>query len=366
MTAPQQTPGGQREDTALATGALIGAIMTAAETAMLGLLVPALARVLRGGNRLLLGRRLHAQSAAILDAALGHADTVLAAAERTVIGQTVGSLNAAIPDRAAFTPPLAMPTASSWSAIERQLRDAGLNILRDQDDVWRRSVEAALSTGGEGAAQRVLDDLAEHGLTAYVDKAGRHWTIGAYSEMAVRTAASRLALAVQMQAMAGKGLDLAVVDKTSVEQGCPKCRPFEYRVLSISGLHRTGTAVSIVDGTRALRIDHVKATLAEAVAAGLLHPSCRHFLIPWVDGMVMTTPLPSARNDGPSYREQQKQRAAEREHRQAATARSLSLTPLAKARANRRLVEARSARNLHAADYHLPRQRTSEPPVRVR
>jgi hypothetical protein len=184
--------------------------------------------------------------------------------------------------------------------------------------------------------------------------------------MATRTAASRLALAVQMQAMSARGLGLAMVDKTSTVEGCPRCRPFEYRVLSITGQHPIGTAVSVVDSTGLLRIEQVQATLSQAVARGLLHPSCRHFLVPFADGMVMTTPLPSARRDGPSYAAQQHQRALHREVQRAAVGKSLALTPLAKARSARRLAAARSALNRSIADYHLPRQRTGEPPVRVR
>lgn len=363
MTTPLRTPGGRREDTAQTVGSTVGSLMTAAANAVITLLAPAVTTVLHGGSQLTAGRRLRAQSTAIMDLALDHTGIILASAAERITAETTGSLTAAAPS-ALFAPPPTVPPASSWSAIEEQLRGAGLNVLRDQDDVWRQAVEAALSTGGVDAAQKVLTGLAERGLTAYLDKAGRQWTLPAYATMATRTAATRLALAVQMQAMAARGLDLVMIDKTSTAEGCPRCLPFEYRVLSLSGQTPIGTAVSVVDANGLLRIENVKTSLTQAVAAGLLHPSCRHFAVPWTDGMVMTTPLPSVRRDGPSYAAQQKQRALHREVQRAAAGKSLALTPLVKARANRELVAAH-ARLVEHMSGTLPVQPPARKPLQL-
>lgn len=365
VTAPLQTPGGRREDTAQTVGIAVGVLLGAAATAVTALLAPAVTSVLHGTSVRRVSRRLRAESTAIVNLALDHTTAVLGRAARRIGIETTTSLTTTTP-HTLFTPPAVVTSTTTWAAIETQLRGAGLNLLRDADDVFQRATVAALSTGGIDAAQTVLDDLAGRGLTAFVDRAGRHWTLPAYATMATRTAASRLALAVQMQAMAANELDLIMVDKTTIAECCPRCLPFEYRVLSLSGRTPVGTAVSVMDSTGALRIEIVKASLAQAVAAGLLHPSCRHFGVPFADDMVMTTPLPSVRRDGPSYAAQQRQRALHREVQRAAVGKSLALTAPAKVRSVRRLAAARSALNRGIADYYLPRQRTGEPPVRVR
>lgn len=349
MTTPAaQTPGGQREDAALEAGAAVAAIMSAATLRILALLADA---VKRGQRKPFAGllRRARARSGVTLAEALAEANRVLDRAELDITQQTVAALTAAIGKTLELPADL---RTGSWGALKAKLRGAVHNAAVHVGDAVGDLGKALANPNGVILAQRVLDELADLGLTAYVDRTGRRWSIVSYSDMATRTAASRLALAVQLHAMGGANLDLVVIDKTSVEPGCPKCLPYEYRVLSLTGATPIGTAVTVVDGSGQRQFAHVKDTLARAVAHGLLHPSCRHFPVPYVDGMTMTTPLPSARDVGPTYVQLQRQRTLERQVHRHEAARTVALDPLAKARANRRLAAARLRLHQHVSTYH--------------
>jgi hypothetical protein len=356
MTAPatQQTPGGQREDTALAVGILVAGVLEAVTVTLAAFLGVAVAKVIRGRNRRAAARALHAAAAAALGQALQRADTAIDRAQQRITRETLDTLNAISGRTYGFSPG---PLGSSWDGLKATLRKAAVNALADIDDTFSRAARLLDGTpSGALAAQRVLDDLAERGPTAYVDRAGRRWSVTAYATMATRTAASRLALAVQLGAMADAGLDLVMVDKTTLAESCPRCVPFEWQLLSVSGRTPVGMAAMVVDHTGMRQFGHVKASVADAVARGLLHPSCRHMLIPWADGMRMTVPLPSQRRLGPSYVAQQRQRALERVVRREHARRAVALTAVAKAQANRRLVAARSNLHRHVQSYHSSRK----------
>lgn len=355
--APQQTPGERREDTARLVGAVIAGLLAAATLTVAGLLGTAVTRLVRGHDRRQAGRQLHAAAAATLAHALRQADTAIDRAQQRVTRDTLDTLTAVGGRPFRFPAGPAGPLGATWTGLKDTLRTAAANAVADIDDTFAAAARLLDGTPtGVVAAQKVLDDLAERGPTAYVDRAGRRWSLAAYGAMAGRTAASRLALAVQLAAMAAADLDLVMVDKTSLGESCPRCVPFEWQLLSVFGRTPLGTAAMIVDHTGQRQFAHVKATLSQAVSAGLFHPSCVHFAVPWADGMRMTIPLPSQRHLGPSYAAQQRQRGLERVVRRAAAGRAVALTPMAKARANRRFVAARSALNEHVRTYHSTRK----------
>lgn len=432
MTAPRQTPGGQREDTALAVGATVGAIMTALSMALMALIGPAILRVLAGGNRATVGRRLNAEGAALVDEAIRQADTVLQQAEHQIVADTTDRINAVAPITTPVAPPpagpfaapvrpaapntigqasvrvhfgpppsrhakppipaerprLALPAgpsaAPSLTSVADSVRNAGLNALREADDMFRAAAEAATANHATGtrAAQKMLDNLAELGMTVFADSRGRQWDLASYCEMAVRTAASRLSLLTQLHLMGPRSMDLVVVDAPSGELGCRKCAPFEGKVLSLSGRYINGIVVSVVDANGARKSANVLASLQEALASGLLHPNCRHDLVPFVDGATHLPLVGAPRgfvrhghpiyrvvipdHDSASYKAQQKQRVLERVIRQQVAVKSVALTPLAKAQANRRLVAARANLAQHIATHHLTRQRYRENPAKAR
>lgn len=155
------------------------------------------------------------------------------------------------------------------AAVEDFLVPAHRSILRTVDDAYRATVADATARMNNGAtrrdaAQHALDRLADQGITSFTDRAGRRWEAASYAEMALRTGSRRTAVDAHMQVLTDGGFDLVYV--SDHRQECWICRPWEHRVLSISGA------------------DDDHPSLATATAAGLLHPNCRHVLNLYVEG----------------------------------------------------------------------------------
>ncbi len=180
--------------------------------------------------------------------------------------------------------------------LAEQLASTHVQILRSVVDGYRQVVAEASAQAVTGswttrqAAQRALDRLAGRGVTGFVDRAGRRWGLDSYVEMATRTATGRAQIAGTLEQFATAGRDLVVVSDHAGE--CPVCRPWEGRVLSISG--RTAGYP----------------TVAEATAAGLMHANCRHVLGLYVPGL--TEPIHGPTADPEGYEARQRQRYLER------------------------------------------------------
>ncbi len=178
-------------------------------------------------------------------------------------------------------------------------------ILRQALDVYRTVVADAAGQAVAGAqtrrqvAQRVLDGFADRGVATFVDRAGRRWALESYTEMATRTAVGRAQVAGTLARFEAAGDDLVIV--SDAPQECEACRPWEGRVLSISGRTAKGTRVTGGDGQRFT----VAGTVREAQSAGLHHPNCRHRLGKFVAGLTnrMTD---TADPDGDTARQQQR------------------------------------------------------------
>jgi hypothetical protein len=209
-----------------------------------------------------------------------------------------------------------------------------------------------------------MNDLASRGLTGFTDSAGRRWSLDAYAEMATRTAASRMHLSAQLSLMGQHGFDLVIVDTATREAPCPMCRPWIGQVLSLSGA--TGGISVITDASGMQRTAIIKGTVAEAVASGLLHPNCRHSLLPWTEGagaLYRSRPVGTPQD----YKNEQKLRAHERAVRQNRAKVAAALTPQAKRKATTRLaasqadlrdhVETSASRRPTSPVPHVPESR---------
>jgi hypothetical protein len=122
--------------------------------------------------------------------------------------------------------------------------------------LYRRALSEALSealgdpTGVQ--AQRALNRIADTGLRT---TGGRESLVG-FTRRSLRTALSNTAIQTYMNVMADNGHDLVVVSDESAE--CPMCRPFEGKILSVTGSTPGKTSID------------------SARSAGLFHPHCRH------------------------------------------------------------------------------------------
>lgn len=164
-------------------------------------------------------------------------------------------------------------------------------ILRSVDDAYRQVI-AATSAGGvvgtqtrRQAAQRALDRFADQGITGFVDNAGRRWQLDSYAEMATRTAIGRAQVAGTLDRYQDAGRDLVIV--SDAPQECSRCRPWEGRVLSITGTDPRYPSVS------------------DATTNGLFHANCRHMLGAYIEGL--TRPLTrTADPEGDALRQEQR------------------------------------------------------------
>lgn len=163
----------------------------------------------------------------------------------------------------------------SITVLVEAMKARGEDVLsvigRRVDDVYRAvQLDAAASsvTGYETvrkAARKLRADLLENGVTRFVDRGGKSWHMGTYSEMAARTVTMEARMKGQFNEFAAYGEDL--VEVSSHPLSCPKCEPFQGRILSISGNTPGYTSV------------------AAAKAAGLWHPNCRHSAALYVPGI---------------------------------------------------------------------------------
>ena len=187
------------------------------------------------------------------------------------------------------------------------LRGTHLRILRWSLDSYR-TVVARASVGTllgvqtrRRTAQVAWEQLLSQGITGFTDRAGRNWQLASYVEMATRTTVAQAAVEGHLDRLATAGLDLVIV--SNAPQECIRCRPWEGKVLTRTGL-----------GSRELRLQHttrpgqlvaveVAGSVAEAVAAGLMHPNCRHSLSAYLPG-VTKSPTHTEDPEGDKARQQ--------------------------------------------------------------
>lgn len=112
-------------------------------------------------------------------------------------------------------------------------------------------------------------EMQNRGITAFVDKAGRHWSLQSYGNMAVRTTARQAQVAAVLTA---DDYDLWQIVK--IGSTCPVCAPLEGRVYSKSGTNPDYPPLSLAFG----KID-------PGGPDGLtntylnIHPNCLHAIV---------------------------------------------------------------------------------------
>lgn len=230
-------------------------------------------------------------------------------------------------------------------------------ILRATTDVYRQIIADVSSRALLGAetrretAQAALDRFASKGITGFVDTAGRGWTMESYVEMATRTATTRALVEAHSERLVNAGMDLVVV--SDAPQECKLCRPWEGKVLSLSGAtvgviereHAT------VDG-RMVRVS-VAGSLAMARAAGLYHPGCRHSHSAYLPGL---TRPPTATADPEGDVARQRLRALERRVRAAKRLEAVALDENARRAARAKVRAGQAAIREHVATSSAKRQ----------
>lgn len=198
--------------------------------------------------------------------------------------------------------------AAIISETTARLTPMSFQIRRAVNDVYQQVVtrvvaQTALGTMTRREASRdILTRLAAQGVTGFRDTAGRNWNMASYAEMAARSATSNAMLQGHTDRIQELGIDTVIVSNAPEE--CGICRPFEGKVLSLSGR----TTGRLKDGKT------VVASLAQAKSAGLFHNNCRHSQSIYLPGITKGPGTDTADPAGDKLR--QTQRAYERRIRE--------------------------------------------------
>ena len=147
--------------------------------------------------------------------------------------------------------------------IYNRLAEVVQQASRTTADIYQAlKVDSAMAgaVGGYDALGTVRRNMqkisAERGISAFIDKKGRSWTMATYCEMLTRTATAEIFHQAKTNEYLAHGEDLVIV--TYHTPTCEKCSPWDGKVLSLTG-ETQGYP-----------------TMAEAKASGLFHPNCRH------------------------------------------------------------------------------------------
>lgn len=237
------------------------------------------------------------------------------------------------------------------------------SILRAVVDKFRAIVAEVTATPllGTGTRRHATQDamrrFADQGITSFVDRAGRRWQLTSYAEMAVRTSVARAATEAHARTLTDAGIELVVVSDAPRE--CPLCRPWEGRVLTLTGPsgERTVEVEHALDDGRMIPV-RVAGSLDEARLAGLQHPNCRHSVSAYTPGLTQTE---QAESDPDGYEAGQRQRAIERHIRKYKRRAAASVAPEAKRAAEAKVRQWQGAMRSHlAAHPDLRRNPTRE------
>jgi len=149
---------------------------------------------------------------------------------------------------------------------------------RVEPDVFRRvglEQAAAMQAQGAGAYKalpRFVEALRQEGVTAFIDKAGRRWSLHAYGAMVLRTTSRQAEVLAVLTADEGQDLYKISAHGTT----CKLCAPLEGRVYSRSGTDPDFPPLAAAFG----KVDkNGPDTLANSWLN--IHPNCLHVLIAW-------------------------------------------------------------------------------------
>lgn len=203
-------------------------------------------------------------------------------------------------------------------SLESRLEVLNQRLTRYPQDAYQRIVAMyspntllGVTTSRVQQASAVQRFLSE-GITGFVDKSNRRWTIGAYAEMAGRTTVNRAFNDAGIWRMGQAGINLVTVVRGL--DSCRKCAAWAGKLLSTDGSPAGIRELPHATRDQAVTVD-VAGTVAEARAAGWGHPNCRCRLVAYSPGL--TVPQGDTTYDEVAEKERAQQRALEREIRAA-------------------------------------------------
>lgn len=151
-------------------------------------------------------------------------------------------------------------------------------IGRVEPDIYRRvglEQVAAMQATGRGvnkALPQFVETLRREGVTAFVDKAGRNWSLHTYCSMVTRTTSRQAEILSVLTA--DPAHDLYKISSHGTT--CGLCAPYEGRVYSKSGTDPDFPPLAFAFG----KIDPAGPNDLSNTWLNI-HPNCLHVLLPW-------------------------------------------------------------------------------------
>lgn len=260
-----------------------------------------------------------------------------------------------------------------WRGISSEtaaaLRSQHVMVAREIRDVYQQVTMTTVRTATvEGmdhprALQVALNRFADKGITGFVDKGGRRWSIDVYADMAVRTMRNNIRQEGHLRGYEETGVEL--VRASWHPASAPQCFPFQNELLAISG--PAGPRVMVDPATVRNVTVTVKATLRDAIAAGYHHTNCKHRDVAYTPGdKTPEAPETTPEENKRQYEATQRQRQIERTIRKWRKREAVALTPDEAALAKRKVKDWQAAQREHVGShsflsrfYHREQLRTN-------
>ena len=188
--------------------------------------------------------------------------SVLSGEQHAIVDQLVASLMGEITDA----------TITAYATVQSAL------IGRVEPDVYRRigleqvALQQATGRGTYKMLPGFVEQLRREGITAFVDKAGRNWSLHTYCAMVSRTTSRQAEVLAVLTADPAQ--DLYQISRHGTT--CGICAPYEGRVYSKSGNDPDYPPLAAAFGKQD---PNGPDTLANTWLN--IHPSCLHVLVPF-------------------------------------------------------------------------------------
>lgn len=221
-------------------------------------------------------------------------------------------------EEVAKTPPevtASLAASSAAGETVEALRSQHIMVARQVRDVYQQVTSTTVMAAEIGtethvkAVQAALNRFADKGITSFVDKAGRKWSMDVYTDMAVRTMRNNVKQQGHLDGYRSAGVKL--VRASWHPASAPQCFPYQNQLLAITG--EAGKRVLTDPATGEKVTVYVKERLDEAIANGYHHPNCKHRDTAYTPGdPTPTVSQASEEENDRQYKASQRQRQIER------------------------------------------------------
>lgn len=284
-------------------------------------------------------------------------------AQLVALGEYTDAIEDVFEEVAKTPPEVSSSLVASAAAGEtvEALRSQHIMVARQVRDVYQQVTATSVMAAEVGtethvkAMQSALNRFSDKGITSFVDKAGRKWSMDVYTDMAVRTMRNNVKQQGHLDGYRSAGVEL--VRASWHPASAPQCFPYQNQLLAITG--DAGRRVLTDPATGEKVTVDVKERLDTAIAKGYHHVNCKHRDTAYTPGdPTPTVPQVSEEQNARQYEASQRQRQIERNIRKWKKREAVALdrneARLAKRKVRQWQAEQRAHVNAHSYLSRLP------------